>query len=68
MTIKAEKLKKLAYSSACKQTVPETDLFNVIQTSIGAMRIRIKIKLGIFACFFCANRTVLGVLVGSAGE
>jgi hypothetical protein len=25
-------------------------------------------KIGIFACFFRANLTVLGVLVGSAGE
>jgi hypothetical protein len=27
-----------------------------------------KSKIGIFACFFRANLTVLGVLVGSAGE
>jgi hypothetical protein len=27
-----------------------------------------KPKIGIFACFFRANLTVLGVLVGSAGE
>jgi hypothetical protein len=27
-----------------------------------------KSKIGIFACFFRANLTVLGVLVGSAGQ